>query len=114
MLFHIVPGGLIPLYSIRITASLVILQGIRQCGCIASEGEVIAGIWRQHYRTAHVEAVQVAGQTCGGHTQLMIIKIITGREADVPSVADTNVTVHIQVLGELVWISHRFLVELLY
>ena len=43
----------------------------------------------------------------------MIIKIITGREADVPSVADTNVTAHIQVLGELVWISHRFLVELL-
>ena len=58
---------LIPLYSIAIAASLVILQCVGKRGGVASEREVIACIWCEHHRARHVEAVEVASERGGGH-----------------------------------------------
>ena len=69
---------LVPLYSVGITASLVVFQRICQGGCVTTEGEVVARVWSENHRTAHVETVKITGQTGGGHTDLVIVKIITG------------------------------------
>ena len=48
---------LVPLYSVRITAALVVFQRICQGGCVTTEGEVVARIWSENHRTAHVKTV---------------------------------------------------------
>ena len=48
---------LVPLYSVGITTSLVVFQRICQGGCVTTEGEVVARIWSENHRTAHVETV---------------------------------------------------------
>ena len=69
---------LVPLYSVRITAALVVFQRICQGGCVTTEGEVVARIWSENHRTAHVKTVKITSQTGGGHTDLVVVKIITG------------------------------------
>ena len=51
---------LIPPHSIRVAASLVVLQGIGKRRGVAAEREIIAGIGRENHRARHIEAVQVA------------------------------------------------------
>lgn len=69
---------LVPLYSVGITAALVVFQRICQSGCVTTEGEVVARVWSENHRTAHVETVKITSQTGGGHTNLVVVKIITG------------------------------------
>ena len=40
---------LVPLYSVGITASLVVFQRICQGGCVTTEGEVVARIWSENH-----------------------------------------------------------------
>ena len=68
---------LVPLYSVRITAALVVFQRICQGGCVTTEGEVVACVWSKNHRTTHVETVEITSQTGGGHTDFVVVKIIT-------------------------------------
>ena len=51
---------LIPLHGVAIATTLVVFKGIGKRGGIATEGEIIAGVWGQNHRTAHAETVKVA------------------------------------------------------
>ena len=77
----------IPLHGIAVSASLVVFQGIGECRCVATEAEVVAGVWCEHYGAAHVEAVEVALQRGCGHGHGLVLKVVAAGEADVPSVA---------------------------
>ena len=103
----------IPLHGVGITTALVVFERVGKRGGIATEREVIAGVWREHHLTAHVEAVQIALQRGGGHAYLVVLKVVTRREADIPPVADAQVAAHVDGLRELVGIAHLVVVELL-
>ena len=53
-------ASLIPLHGVAIATTLVVFKGIGKRGSIATEGEIIAGVWGQNHRTAHAETVKVA------------------------------------------------------
>src|SRR5574344_2981374 len=42
----------------------------------------------------------------------MVLKVITRRERDVPTIGNAKVTADIEVLGELIRIAHRIVIEL--
>ena len=66
----------IPLHGVGITTALVVFERIGKRGGIATEREVIAGVWREHHLTAHVEAVEVALQRRGGHGHLVELEVV--------------------------------------
>ena len=63
----------IPLHGVGITTALVVFERIGKRGGIATEREVIAGVWREHHLTAHVEAMQIALQRGGRHDYLLAL-----------------------------------------
>ena len=50
----------IPLHGIAIAATLVVFKSIGEGGSIATEGEVVACVRREHHRARHIEAAEVA------------------------------------------------------
>ena len=67
----------IPLHGIAIAATLVVFKSIGEGGSIATEGEVVACVRREHHRARHVEAVEVASERRCGHRYLMILEVIS-------------------------------------
>ena len=55
--------------------------------------------------------MQVALQGCGSHTNSLVFKIITTGKANIPTIADTNVSGNIECLRELIRITHRLGIE---
>ena len=56
--------------------------------------------------------MQVATQRRCGHRYLLILKVIARRERDIPAIREADVSTHVQVLRELIRITHRVIVEL--
>ena len=57
--------------------------------------------------------MEISSQTGCSHTNLGILEVVTGRETDVPSITQANITTHVKRLCKLVWIAHGLLVEFL-
>lgn len=105
---------LVPLNGIAYTAALVVFEGIGKCCGVTAEREVVACVRAENYRCAHVEAVEVTAETGGGHTQVVVVEVVTAGERNVPTVTDADVSADVQCLGELIRIAHLLVIELVY
>ena len=103
---------LIPLHRIAVAASLVVFKGVGKRGGITAEREIVACVGSKHYGARHVETVKVTSKRCGGHGYLVVLEVVARGEADVPSVADTDVTTHVERLREGIGLAHLVVVEL--
>ena len=56
--------------------------------------------------------MQVALHRSGGHTDVVVLEIVSARETDIPSVTQSDVTAEVKSLAELIRIAHRLSVEL--
>lgn len=97
---------LIPVDVARVTASLLVFQGICQLCCTGAEGEVERGVGQENDATRHLKAVQIARERGGGHREPLIVEVVARREVDVPPLSQRDIAREIERLCERVGVAH--------
>ena len=97
---------LIPVDVARVTASLLVFQGICQLCCTGAEGEVERGVGQENDATRHLKAVQIARERGGGHREPLIVEVVARREVDVPPLSQRDIAREVERLCEGVGVAH--------